>query len=140
MFKKATILISIITLLALCGTGIKAQESKSNVSVFIENPNDFLGQKDGQSVFHFHILYDDRFISSKEIQSITKSIAEVEKFGIRNYPNMKTGRYLSYLKTTDENPMTVFNKFLKKFNCSKVSYQEENISINSLNKKVNNLK
>ncbi len=140
MTKKIAALLSLFVLLIITGNSLNAQQSKSNLSVFIENQEDFIELKDEVNIFHFHILYDDRYTSAKEIQATAMLIPDIEKFGIRNTPDMESGRYLCYLKTTSKDPMPVFNMFLKKFSCKRVSYEEENISVKTFNKKINNLK
>ncbi|MEA3443624.1 MAG: hypothetical protein U9R19_02735 [Bacteroidota bacterium] len=137
---KTTALISLLALFALTGTKLNAQQNKSNVSVFIENQKDFIEESGDLSIFHFHMLYDDRYISAKEVQAMANSIPEIIKFGIKNQPNTKDGKYACYIKTSIKNQNDVFSIFLKKFNCTKLSLEGEEVSVKSFNEKINNLK
>ena len=140
MIRKTTALFSLFVIFALVGAKLNAQQIKSNVSVFIENQKDFIEPSGDLTIFHFHMLYDDRYTSAKEVQAMANSVSGVEKFGIKNFPDMKTGRYACYLKTTSNNPLDIFNTFLQKFNCTNLSLEEEDVSVKSFNEKINNLK
>lgn len=133
-------LIGLSILLSMTGLALMAQQSKSNVTVFVESQKDFLEDYAGETIFHFHILFDDRFTNAKEIRETTETIPDVIKLGIKNSPDMKTGRYLCYLKTSSQKPQDTFDLFLNKFNISSISLEGKEVSVKEFNSKINNLK
>lgn len=124
----------------MTGLSLMAQQKKSNVTVFVESQKDFLEDYAGETIFHFHILFDDRFTNAKEIKEMTETIPDVIKFGIKNLPDTKTGRYLCYFKTSSQKPQDTFDLFLKKFSVSSILLEGKEVSVNEFNSKINNLK
>jgi hypothetical protein len=124
----------------MTGLSLMAQQNKPNVTVFVESQKDFLEDYAGENIFHFHLLYDDRYISHKEIKDMTESIPGVIKFGIRNSPDLKSGRYLCHLKTASQNPNDIFDLFLRKIDVTTISLEGNEVSVKEFNQKINNLK
>lgn len=140
MKRKSAVLIGLSILLSMTGLTLMAQQDKSNVSVFVEAQKNFLEDYAGETIFHFHILFDDRYTNAKELREVTETIPDVVKFGIRNSPDMKTGRYLCYLKTSSQKPIDTYNLFLKKFNVTKLLLEGKEVSVKEFNQEINNLK
>ena len=138
--KKAAILFILSLLINLPGMNLKAQQNKSNVSVFVESQEELIEEVAGEYVLHFYMLYDDRYTSAKEIKFEAESLDDVTKFGIRNSPHEKTGRYLCYIKTESSHPKDVFLNFLKKFKCMQLSFAEKEISVDAFKNEMNNVK
>jgi hypothetical protein len=140
MKRKAVVLISLSIMLSMTGLTLMAQQNKADVSVFVESQEDFLEDYAGETIFHFHLLYDDRYTNHKEIREMAETLPEVVKFGIRNSPDEKTGRYLCYLKTSSQKPHDTFNQFLKKFSVEKISLEGKKVSVKKFKQEINNLK
>ena len=140
MRRRAAIVFIFSVLMGLSGTGLMAQQNESNVSVFVDSKAKLIEEVAGEYVLHFYMQYDDRYTNAKEIRSLAEEIDGVEKFGIRNSPHPKTGRYLCYVKTASQNPKAIFMQLMKKFKCTKLTVEGTEMPVQQFEKEISNSK